>query len=67
MAKTKSYWIALLAWVFEFVLASVEYIKENPFPKRADFEEAKPETITDSERNSEARNSELHVESVEGK
>lgn len=65
MAKKKSYWIALLAWVFEFVLASVEYIKENPFPKRSDFEEAKPESTENSERNSEARDGKLHVEGME--
>ena len=67
MAKNKSYWVAILTWVFEFILSSVEYLKENPFPKRVDFEEAKPETTADSQRYSEARNSELHVEGMEGK
>lgn len=66
MAKKKSYWIALLAWVFEFVIASVEYVKENPFPKRSDFEETKPEATENSERNSEARNGELYVKGLEG-
>lgn len=66
MAKNKSYWGAVLAWVFQFILDSLEYLKENPFPKRSEFEEAKPEAIENSERNSETRNSELHIEGVEG-
>ena len=66
MAKNKSYWGAVLAWIFQFILDTLDYLKENPFPKRSDFEEVKPETTTDSKRNSEARDSELHVESVEG-
>lgn len=66
MAKNKSYWGAVLAWVFQFILDSLEYIKENPFPKRSDFEEAKPEATENSERNSEARNSQLYVEGMEG-
>ena len=65
MAKNKSYWGAVLAWFFQFILDTLEYLKENPFPKRSDFEEAKPETVENSERNSEARNGKLHIESME--
>ena len=67
MAKNKSYWGAVLAWIFQYILDSLEYIKENPFPKRTDFEETKSEAVENSERNSETRNSEFHVEGVEGK
>lgn len=65
MAKNKSYWGAVLAWSFQFILDTLEYLKENPFPKRSDFEEAKSETTENSERNSEARDSKLHIEGVE--
>jgi hypothetical protein len=65
MAKNKSYWGAVLTWFFQYILDSLEYLKENPFPKRSDFEEAKPKSTENSERNSEARNGELHVEGME--
>lgn len=65
MDKNKSYWGAVLAWVFQFILDTLEYLKENPFPKRSDFEQAKSETVENSERNSETRNGEFHVESME--
>ena len=67
MAKNKSYFIALLTWIFEFTLVAVEYIKENPIPKRADYvEQVEPKASTDSERNSEARNGELHEQGIQG-
>ena len=65
MAKNKSYWGAVLAWFFQFILDTLEYLKENPFPKRSDFEEAKSEATENSKRDSEARNGELHIESME--
>lgn len=67
MAKSKSYFIALLTWIFEFILVAVEYIKENPIPKRSDYnEQVESKASEDSERNSEARNWELHESSIQG-
>ena len=65
MAKNKSYWVAIISWCFEFILDAVEYTKENPFPKRAEFAESEPAATKSSERNSEARNGELRQPGME--
>ena len=67
MAKSKSYFIVLLTWIFEFILVAVEYIKENPIPKRSDYvEQVDAKASEGGERNSETRNGELHESSIQG-